>query len=158
MALEYVNGGSQPGIYVKAQPHVKYGDGYTAPLVESGNVYTATVRDGTALSSIQVIGEYGEDLSAGFAVTLDGTTATIELKPVEYNSAPKPVSGDTITLDVNLVPGLYYAAASAASIEQGDDSFVRPAYIRAGAETVLTVPNPGPSQGFVKVWVSVIGD
>ena len=158
MALEYVDGGSQPGIYVKAQPHVKYGDGYTAPLVESGNVYTATVRDGTALSSIQVIGEYGEDLSAGFAVTLDGTTATIELKPVEYNSAPKPVSGETITLDVNLVPGLYYAAASAASMEQGDDSFVRPAYIRAGAETVLTVPNPGPSQGFVKVWVSVTGD
>ena len=158
MALEYVDGGSQPGIYVKAQPHVKYGDGYIAPLVESGNVYTATVRDGTALSTIQVIGEYGEDLSAGFAVTLDGTTATIELKPVEYNSAPKPVSGETITLDVNLVPGLYYAAASAASIEQGDDSFVRPAYIRASAETVLTVPNPGPSQGFVKVWVSVTGD
>ena len=57
-----------------------------------------------------------------------------------------------MTLNVEIVPGLYYAAASAASL----DGLVCPgASAPATAETRLVVRQPvGSPSGFFKVWVS----
>ena len=62
------------------------------------------------------------------------------------------ISGGRVRLNVEIVPGLYYAAASAASLDElkrpGSDS-------PATAGTALVVAKPdGETQGFFKVWVS----
>ena len=61
-------------------------------------------------------------------------------------------NGDgTVTLNVTVVPGLYYAADSAASL----DAFKCPgASAPATGATTLAAPKPVGDKGFFKVWVS----
>ena len=61
--------------------------------------------------------------TAVFTVEVEGTTATVVLKEsfefrrVEGNASyHENEDGETVTLNVEVVPGLYYAADSAASI------------------------------------------
>ena len=61
-------------------------------------------------------------------------------------------NGDgTVTLNVTVVPGLYYAADSAESL----DALACPgASAPATGATTLTAPKPAGGTGFFKVWVS----
>ena len=88
------------------------------------------------------------------------TTATIALLnpyevPKKAGTPDKPWTEDgegNVTLNVEVVPGLYYAAASAASL---DDLKCPGASAPATGETTLIVAKPkSEPQGFFKVWVS----
>ena len=68
-------------------------------------------------------------------------------------SAPYHENGDgkTVTLNVEVVPGLYYAADSAATIE----ALKRPGAAEpAKAGDAVVAPKQAGAQGFYKVWVS----
>ena len=124
-----------------------------------GKTRTATVAEGTAADEIKVfVG--GVDVTKGFSRKVEGTTATIALLnpcevPMEGGVTDVPWTEDgkgNVTLNVTVVPGLYYAAASAANLGAlkcpGTDS-------PATAETALVVEKPdSATQGFYKVWVS----
>jgi hypothetical protein len=59
--------------------------------------------------------------------------------------------GKTVTLNVEVVPGLYYAADSAATIE----ALRRPGAVEpAKAGDAVVAPKQEGAQGFYKVWVS----
>ncbi len=128
--------------------------------VADGKTRTTEVAAGTAAEDIKVfVG--GVDVTAGFKVAVDGTTATVALRePFERTDdaavSSKPPyqeneDGKTVTLNVEVVPGLYYAADSAATIE----ALKRPGAAEpAKTGDVLTLPKQGGSQGFYKVWVS----
>ncbi len=123
-----------------------------------GKSRTAAVAAGTTVEDVKVfVG--GVDVTAGFKVAVDGTTATVALLgPYEVDSDTEESSelwsdnGDgSVTLNVEVVPGLYYAADSAATIE----ALKRPGAAEpAKTGDVLTLPKQGGSQGFYKVWVS----
>lgn len=94
------------------------------------------------------------------ATVSEGTTATIVLLnpyevPKEKGATDAPWTEDgegNVTLNVEVVPGLYYAAASATSLDAlkcpGSNS-------PATAETALVVQKPvSGTQDFFKVWVS----
>ena len=88
-----------------------------------------------------------------------GKTATVTLlSPYEVvkensNDSLWIDNGDgTVTLNVEIVPGLYYAASSATSL---DTLHCPGSASPATADTVLKVAKPNSdSQGFFKVWVS----
>ena len=89
----------------------------------------------------------------------DGLTATVTLKPpfeVEKSAGvpgePWTEDGDQVTLNVEIVPGLYYAADSAATL----GGLACPgASAPATAGTKLVVDKPvGGNAGFYQVWVS----
>ena len=121
-----------------------------------GMTRTGTVAAGTTAEDVKVfVG--GVDVTAGFKVSVEGTTATVVLKePYETaRSASAPYQenedGTTVTLNVEVVPGLYYAADSAATIE----ALKRPgAADPAKAGDAVVAPKQEGSQGFYKVWVS----
>ena len=128
--------------------------------VADGKSQTATVKEGTTAEDIRII-IGGVDVTAGFKVAVEGTTATVVLKePFERTDdaavSSKPPyqeneDGRTVTLNVNVVPGLYYAAASAATLE----ALKRPSAIEpAKAGDAVVVSKQDGSQGFYKVWVS----
>lgn len=128
--------------------------------VTDGKSQTATVKEGTTAEDIRII-IGGVDVTAGFKVAVEGTTATVVLKePFERTDdaavSSKPPyqendDGRTVTLNVNVVPGLYYAAASAATLE----ALKRPSAIEpAKAGDAVVVSKQDGSQGFYKVWVS----
>lgn len=74
-------------------------------------------------------------------------TAAVSSKPPYQENE----DGRTVTLNVNVVPGLYYAAASAATLE----ALKRPSAIEpAKAGDAVVVSKQDGSQGFYKVWVS----
>ena len=91
--------------------------------------------------------------------SLDGTTATVVLKE-PYETARSEIApyqpwtdnGDgNVTLNVEVVPGLYYAADSAGTIE----ALKRPgAADPAKAGDAIVAPKQEGAQGFYKVWVS----
>ena len=123
---------------------------------EDGWTRTAAVAAGTKAEDIKVV-VGGVDVTAGFKVAVEGTTATVALKgPYEVrrveDNAPYQDNGDgNVTLNVEVVPGLYYAADSAATIE----ALRRPgAATPAKAGDALVAPKQGGAQGFYKVWVS----
>lgn len=127
-----------------------------------GKTRTATVVAGTAVEDVKVV-VGGVDVTKGFKVEVSGTTATVALKePFEmpreeaesesqHYQAWKDNGDGTVTLNVEVVPGLYYAAAGAESFEAlkcpGSDE---PAKDGAG----LNVPKQDGSKGFYRVWVS----
>ena len=97
----------------------------------------------------------GVDVTAGFNVAIEGTTATVVLREPYEAARPEFApyqawtdNGDgSVTLNVEVVPGLYYAADSAATTE----ALKRPGAAepaKAGDAVVV------PKQGFYKVWVS----
>jgi len=125
---------------------------------EDGKTLSFAVAAGTVVGDVKLdIG--GVDVTKGFRVTVNGTEATaVLLAPYEV---PKEAgaadaiwteNGDgTVTLNVTVVPGLYYAADSAESI----DALACPgASAPATGATTLTAPKPVGDKGFFKVWVS----
>ena len=125
-----------------------------------GKTQTATVKEGTTAEDIRII-IGGVDVTAGFKVSVEGATATVVLKePFERTDdaavSSKPPyqeneDGKTVTLNVNVVPGLYYAAASAATLE----TLKRPSAMEpAKAGDAVVVSKQNGAQGFYKVWVS----
>ena len=98
-------------------------------------------------------------MTAGFKVAVEGKTATVVLRG-PYETARSEIAphqpwtdnGDgNVTLNVEVVPGLYYAADSAATIE----ALKRPGVAepaKAG-DAVVALRQEG-AQGFYKVWVS----
>ena len=123
---------------------------------EDGKTRTAAVAVGTKAEDVKVV-VGGVDVTAGFRVAVEGTTATVALKePFEErrveDNAPYQDNGDgNVTLNVEVVPGLYYAADSALTIEAlRCPGSAAPA--KAGDAVVA--PKQGGSQGFYKVWVS----
>ena len=124
-----------------------------------GKTSTATVAEGTTAEDI-VVKVDGVDVSKGYSRKVEGTTATIALLnpyevPKEEGTPDELWTEDgegNVTLNVEVVPGLYYAAASAASL----GGLKCPgAAAPATAETTLTVAKPeSETQGFYKVWVS----
>ena len=126
-------------------------------MSEDGKTRTAAVTAGTTGEDVRVfVG--GVDVTKGFKVEIEGTTATVVLKaPYEAADAtsasiPWTDNGDgSVTLNVEVVPGLYYAADSAAMIE----SLKCPGAAEpAKTGDVLTLPKQEGAHGFYKVWVS----
>ena len=69
-----------------------------------------------------------------------------EIAPYQEND-----DGKTVTLNVEVVPGLYYAADSAATIE----ALKRPGAAEpAKAGDAVVAPKQAGERGFYKVWVS----
>ena len=89
-----------------------------------GETRTAEVAAGTTAEGIKVL-VGGVDATKGFKVAVEGTTASVVLRePYEAarpESAPYQAwtdNGDeSVTLNVEVVSGLYYAADSAATID-----------------------------------------
>lgn len=129
---------------------------------EDGKTRTATVVEGTAAEDVKVaVG--GVDVTKGFKIEVAGTMATVALvNPFEMpreeagsesdaNSAWEDNGDGTVTLNVEVVPGLYYAAASSATLEALN---CPGAQDPAKAGDALVAPKQSGSQGFYKVWVS----
>ena len=125
---------------------------------EDGKVLTATVPEETPAEEVPVKVN-GVDVSRGFSRKVEGTVFTATLLPpyeVEKSEdvADEPWSdnGDgNVTINVEVVPGLYYAAASATTLEglscPGADT-------PATGDTKLVVEKPASdAQGFYQVWV-----
>ena len=98
-------------------------------------------------------------MTAGFKVAVEGTTAMVVLKEPYETARPESApyqawtdNGDgKVTLSVEVVPGLYYAADSAATIE----ALKRPGAAKpAKAGDAVVAPKQTGAQGFYKVWVS----
>lgn len=125
-----------------------------------GETRTVAVTAGTTAEDVKVfVG--GVDVTAGFKVAVEGTTATMVLRePFEWTGdaavSSKPPyqeneDGKTVTLNVEVVPRLYYAADSAATIE----ALKRPGAAEpAKAGDAVVAPKQEGAQGFYKVWVS----
>ena len=125
---------------------------------EDGKTLSFAVAAGTVVGDVKLdIG--GVDVTKGFRVTVNGTEATATL--LAPYAVPKEAgaadgiwieNGDgTVTLNVTVVPGLYYAADSAESL----DALACPgASTPATGATTLTTPKPAGGTGFFKVWVS----
>ena len=131
-----------------------------------GKTFTATVPAGTFASEVPVKVD-GIDVSKGFRRKVEGMVFTAELvPPFEVEKSPEVPdepftetdNGDgtvSVTLNVEVVPGLYYATAAATSL----DALVRPAAVapaNAGTRLTLEKPSAAGSAGscFYKVWVS----
>lgn len=152
MAVEWH--GSAPGAEIAVN-----GEAVAFEDAGDGRRATATVPEGTTAEDIAVtVG--GVDVSKAYVRTVEGTTATIALlNPYEVPKAegtpdaPWTEDGEgNVRLNVEIVPGLYYAAASAASL----DALKCPgAAAPATAETTLVVAKPeSDAQGFYRVWAS----
>ena len=138
------------------------GEAVEFEMSADGKTRTATVAEGTTTEDIKVI-VGGVDVTKGFKVEVVGTTATVALKnPFEMpreevgsgnvdNSAWTDNGDGNVTLNVEVVPGLYYAADSAATIE----ALRRPGAAEpAKAGDAVVAPKQEGAQGFYKVWVS----
>ena len=109
----------------------------------------------------QLVFAGGVDVTAWFKVAVEGTTAPVALRePFERTDdtavSSKPPcrendDGKTVMLNVEVVPGLYYAADSAATLE----ALKRPGAAEPAKEgDAVVVPKQTGEQGFYKVWVS----
>ena len=115
--------------------------------------------EGAAVEIVMVFVD-GVDVTAGFRASVEGTTASVVLRePYEVGredgeaaSEPWVDNGDgSVTLNVEVVPGLYHAADSAGTLE----ALKRPdAAEPAKAGDAVVVPKQTGSQCFYKVWVS----
>ena len=96
------------------------------------------------------------DVTAGFSI--DGTTATLLAPEIveETNKKAIDVGATTVTLNVDLVEGLYYGVASSTGL-----TFTRPVtltqYNGENEAAILTVAKPAPQaeKGFFKVFVDI---
>lgn len=98
------------------------------------------------------IGAY--DVTAGFSI--DGTTATLLAPEIveETNKKAIDVGAITVTLNVELVPGLYYGVASGTGL-----TLTRPETLTqctgSNDAAILTVTKPSTEKGFFKVFVDI---
>ena len=130
------------------------------------NGYAITANEGITLakSDIKIYAHVSGatvETTKGYKITVsaDGKSAIAELMPPyevpRANPTNRPWTEDddgNVRMNIEVVPGLYYAAASAASLDElkcpGADS-------PATDETTLIVAKPdSDAQGFFKVWVS----
>ena len=150
MTVEWHDGPAQPTFSV----------GGKGTIAESGDGrYVVTANEGVALAESDFAFP-GTRKAYRVEIASGGATAVVALKApfeVERSGAVAvwPWTEDdegSVTLNVEIVPGLYYAAASAASL----DGLVCPgASAPATAATRLVVRKPvGSPSGFFKVWVS----
>ena len=108
-----------------------------------------TVPDGTTTIKI---GAY--DVTAGFRI--DGTTATLLAPEIveETNKKAIDVGATTVTLNVELVPGLYYGVASGTGL-----TLTRPETLTqctgSNDADILAVAKPSAEKGFFKVFVDI---
>ncbi len=99
-----------------------------------------------------MLGAY--DVTTGF--TIDGTTATLNAPEVveATNKKAVDVGATTVTLNVDLVPGLYYGVAASTGL-----TFNRPntlvQYTGSNDAAILTVTKPSAEKGFFKVFVDI---
>jgi len=165
MTIEDKDGGGQTWTYlyevIPPPPQVAVevnGAAVEFVTAADGKTRTAEVAAGTTAEDVKVfVG--GVDVTAGFKVAVEGTTATVVLKE-PYETARSEIApyqpwtdnGDgNVTLNVEVVPGLYYAADSAATIE----ALKRPGAAEpAKAGDAIVAPKQEGAQGFYKVWVS----
>lgn len=163
--LEYraADGDNPAGLYwVEESDEAITVEGAEVSFAADGTI-TATFTEAVASADDVVVKVSGSDKSFGdgygFKVTLaaDGLTATIA-PAVTFAEATTQgtaawTEGETdVTLNVDVVPGMYYAAASGSSL-----AIARPAATTpATAETVITAPKQTGEQGFYQVWVSVM--
>lgn len=98
------------------------------------------------------IGAY--DVTAGFRI--DGTTATLLAPEIveETNKKAIDVGATTVTLNVELVPGLYYGVASGTGL-----TLTRPETLTqctgSNDADILAVAKPSAEKGFFKVFVDI---
>lgn len=135
-------------------------DGASAKFEMAGDGRTriAAVDEGTKAADVKVcVG--GVDVTKGYSISVDGNAAKIALlNPYDVERTGLPAEpwtenedGTTVTLNIKLVPGLYYAAAGAGSI----DALKCP-----GSETpakdgdALRTGKQSGKSAFYKVWVS----
>ena len=153
-----VTDGTWQGMTVEWQPTFSVGGKGT--IAESGDGrYVVTANEGVALTESDFAFP-GTRKAYRVEIASGGATAVVALKaPFEVERSGAVADGPwteddegSVTLNVEIVPGLYYAAASAASL----DGLVCPgASAPATAETRLVVRKPvGSPSGFFKVWVS----
>ena len=92
------------------------------------------------------------DVTAGFDI--DGTTATLLAPAVVEGETQKAVDvgATTVTLNVTLVPGLYYGVASGT-----EPTLSRPETLTqyTDDDSFLTVDKPSDEKGFFKVFVDI---
>ena len=122
--------------------------------------YRVTAFAGETLTELDFAFPAGREIAYAVTIASDGKSATVVLKPpfeVEKSEdvadEPWAENGDgTVTINIEVVPGLYYAATSAASLDAlscpGADT---PA--TDGTKLVVEKPDSG-TQGFYQVWVS----
>ncbi|MGN0877759.1 MAG: leucine-rich repeat domain-containing protein, partial [Kiritimatiellia bacterium] len=150
MAVEWHDGPAQPTFSV----------GGKGTIAESGDGrYVVTANEGVVLTESDFAFP-GTRKAYRVEIASGGATAVVALKaPFEVERSGAVADGPwteddegSVTLNVEIVPGLYYAAASAASL----DGLVCPgASAPATAATRLVVRKPvGSPSGFFKVWVS----
>ena len=150
MTVEWHDGPAQPTFSV----------GGKGTIAESGDGrYVVTANEGVALTESDFAFP-GTRKAYRVEIASGGATAVVALKaPFEVERSGAVADGPwteddegSVTLNVEIVPGLYYAAASAASL----DGLVCPgASAPATAATRLVVRKPvGSPSGFFKVWVS----
>ena len=98
------------------------------------------------------IGTY--DVTAGFSI--DGATATLRAPEFVEETDKKAidVGATTVTLNVDLVPGLYYGVASGTGL-----TLTRPETLTqctgSNDADILTVTKPSAEKGFFKVFVDI---
>ena len=150
MTVEWHDGPAQPTFSV----------GGKGTIAESGDGrYVVTANEGVVLAESDFAFP-GTRKAYRVEIASGGATAIVALKaPFEVERSGAVADGPwtedgegSVTLNVEIVPGLYYAAASAASL----DGLVCPgASAPATAATRLVVRKPvGSPSGFFKVWVS----
>ena len=155
MTVEYYGIGTDDNGIVEA-----VGNGeYVVTAIKGKTLTTADIEMTAIVGGLKV------NTTAGYNIVIseDGQSATVALMSpfkvgsgnVGEDAVATPLwteNGEgNVTLNVKVVPGLYYAAASAASLETlkcpGAD-------LPATAETTLIVAKPeSETQGFFKVWV-----
>lgn len=122
-----------------------------------GKTRTMTVADGATVEDVKIFVD-DVDVTAGFRIAVEGTTAFAVLrKPYEQprieDSALYHENDDneTVTLNIKVVPGLYYAASSASTLE----NLKCPKSDKPASEgDLIVVPKQVGTSGFYKVWVS----
>ena len=123
---------------------------------EDGRTYRATVPAGTDPADVAIKVD-GADVTKGFRRSVEGTTFTaVLLDPYDVpkeEGAPGALWTDngngTVTLNVTVVPGLYYAATSAGSVS----ACKRPAAPAPSTGAPITLGKPEGPNGFFGVWV-----
>ena len=92
------------------------------------------------------------DVTAGFDI--DDTTATlIAPEVVEGEDKAVVVGEETVTLNVALVPGLYYGVGASEDLTIAKPTMTQ--YTGSNAAAILTVTKPSDAKGFFKVFVDI---
>ncbi|MBP5790887.1 MAG: hypothetical protein J6W80_01330 [Kiritimatiellae bacterium] len=109
-----------------------------------------TVPEGTTKIKI---GDY--TLVNGNGISIDGTTATLLAPAVVEGETQKAVDvgATTVTLNVTLVPGLYYGVGASEDLTIAKPAMTQ--YTGENGSDILTVNKPSAEKGFFKMFVDI---